>query len=47
MFSGDVDDTFPCNGDEGSPAGRRKGAACDNQFQVVMKLEREPKETSK
>lgn len=30
----EVDQTFPCNGDEGSPAGRRKGSPCMGAFHV-------------
>lgn len=29
---------FFCNGDEGSPAGRKKGDACYNRFQVEMRV---------
>lgn len=29
-----VDQTYPCNGDEGTPAGRRKGDSCMNSFKV-------------
>lgn len=30
----DVDKTFSCGGDEGSPAGRKKGDPCMNSFKV-------------
>jgi hypothetical protein len=29
-----VDQSYPCNGDEGTPAGRRKGDPCMNSFKV-------------
>lgn len=30
----DIDETFPCGGDEGTPAGRKKGQSCMNSFKV-------------
>jgi hypothetical protein len=30
----EVDQIFPCNGDEGTPAGRRKGSPCMGSFHV-------------
>ena len=30
----DIDQTLPCGGDEGTPAGRRKGESCMNSFKV-------------
>lgn len=30
---------FSCEGDEGSPAGRRKGNPCDNVFVVSIEIE--------
>ena len=30
----EIDQTYPCHGDEGTPAGRRKGASCGNAFHV-------------
>lgn len=29
-----IDQSYPCSGDEGSPAGRKKGSACMNSFKV-------------
>jgi hypothetical protein len=30
----EIAQTFPCGGDEGTPAGRRKGQSCVNSFKV-------------
>jgi hypothetical protein len=30
----DIDKSYPCGGDEGTPAGRRKGDPCMNSFKV-------------
>jgi len=30
----DIEQTFPCGGDEGTPAGRKKGSPCMNSFKV-------------
>ena len=33
--------TFPCNGHEGSPRGRRQGDPCDNSFEIELTVKRE------
>jgi hypothetical protein len=33
-----------CNGHEGTPAGKRKGDPCDNQFEITLSVVRRPKE---
>ena len=30
----EIDNKYPCHGDEGSPAGKKKGATCGNAFHV-------------
>lgn len=32
--------SFPCNGHEGTPKGRRKGDPCDNRFDVTLAVVR-------
>ena len=36
MFWPNGERTLPCNGHEGSPAGRRNGNPCDNSFVVTV-----------
>lgn len=38
----DVDQSYPCNGDEGTPAGRRKGDPCMNSFKVRGTIKYKP-----
>ena len=38
----DVDQSYPCNGDEGTPAGRRKGDPCMNSFKVKGTIKYKP-----
>jgi hypothetical protein len=40
LFSLDGKHEFPCNGHEGTPAGRRIGAPCDNRFVVQLAVTR-------
>ncbi len=37
MFQPDGEHEFWCNGDEGTPKGRRQGDPCDNRFTVKLK----------
>lgn len=37
---------FPCNGHEGSPAGRKIGPRCHVTFKVKLTIERHPKQQS-
>lgn len=37
-----VDQSYPCNGDEGTPAGRRKGDPCMNCFKVRGTIKYKP-----
>ncbi|WP_062067769.1 hypothetical protein [Sphingobium baderi] len=30
----EIENSYPCNGDEGSPAGRKRGQGCMNSFKV-------------
>jgi hypothetical protein len=39
-FFPDGQHEFPCNGHEGTPAGRRKGDPCDNRFVVQLAVTR-------
>ena len=32
--------SFTCNGDEGTPAGRKKGDPCDNRFDIKLSVKR-------
>ena len=43
LFNSNGSHTFPCNGHEGSPKGRRKGSPCDNYFEVALIVEPENK----
>lgn len=38
----EVDQSYPCNGDEGTPAGRRKGDPCMNSFKVRGTIKYKP-----
>jgi hypothetical protein len=38
----DYSDEVPCNGDEGSPKGRRRGRPCNNWFKVSMRVRCKP-----
>ena len=40
LFWPDGEETFRCNGHEGTPKGRRKGAPCDNYFKIKKKTVR-------
>ena len=37
---------FPCNGHEGTPAGRKIGPRCHVMFKVKLAIERHPKQQS-
>lgn len=39
--------SFSCNGHEGTPKGRRKGAPCINSFEVTLSVERRDTSSSK
>lgn len=34
--------SYWCNGHEGSPTGRRRGDPCDNRFDLLISITREP-----
>ena len=38
LFHPDGECDFPCDGHEGTPAGRRKGDPCDNRFKVTLEV---------
>jgi hypothetical protein len=40
LFHPEGEHIFWCNGQEGTPAGRRKGDPCDNRFIVTLKVTR-------
>ena len=46
LFHPDGECDFPCNGHEGTPAGRRKGDPCDNRFKVTLEVIRSASGTS-
>lgn len=41
LFTGAGEHKFHCQGHEGSPQGRRKGAPCDNSFIITVSIEKE------
>ncbi len=42
LFHADGKYEFSCNGHEGTPAGRRRGNACDNRFSVELTVRKRP-----